>query len=110
MTDSNQKFDSTPADVLEKIVAPCSHETSRSAHAAQVDAFLDDGAIAQTLCVSKSCIRGQRFKRRHGLPHWFTVDPVYIGKCPRYRASDCEAWLASLPVRPNGSSDNTEAA
>ncbi len=62
--------------------------------------LVSDGMLAQRLSVSKSCIRGQRFKRVHSKAHWLTIDPVYVGKCARYRASDVEAWLTSLaPVR-----------
>ena len=62
----------------------------------QASALLSDADIAHRIGVSKSCIRGQRFKRRHNESHWFVVDPVYVGKCPRYREYDVEAWLTSL--------------
>ncbi len=38
-------------------------------------------------------IRGQRFKRRHGQPNVFDVDPVMVGSVPRYRRTDVLAWL-----------------
>ena len=57
--------------------------------------LLRDREVASRLALSPATIRGQRFDRRHGLPHWFTVDPVMIGSAPRYRASDVDAWLES---------------
>lgn len=64
-------------------------------------ALMNDGEVATLLKVSKSCIRGQRFKRQHGLPHWLTVDPVYIGKCPRYRHADFQSWMGALRPASN---------
>jgi hypothetical protein len=57
------------------------------------DQLLADGAIARALSISPVTIRKQRFDRRHGRPHWFTVDPVMIGSVPRYRASEVLAWI-----------------
>jgi len=57
--------------------------------------LLRDRDVAERLAVSPVTIRKQRFDRRHGFPHWFTLDPVMIGSAPRYRISDVEAWLAS---------------
>ena len=59
------------------------------------DQLLADREIARALSISPVTIRKQRFDRRHGLPHWFAVDPVMIGSAPRYRQVDVEAWLAS---------------
>jgi hypothetical protein len=58
--------------------------------------FLCDAEIAQHLKVSKSCIRGQRYKRRHSHEHWLTIDPVFVGKCPRYVATDFYTWVNAL--------------
>ena len=60
------------------------------------DQLLADREIARALSISPVTIRKQRFDRRHGLPHWFTVDPVMIGSVPRYRQVEIKAWLASL--------------
>jgi hypothetical protein len=59
------------------------------------DQLLADRDIARALSISPVTIRKQRFDRRHGLPHWFTIDPIMIGSAPRYRLSDLELWLAS---------------
>ena len=58
--------------------------------------LLADGDLAKHLNVSKSCIRGQRHKRRRGLGHWLTIDPVMVGRGPRYRAPDFMAWFSRL--------------
>jgi hypothetical protein len=57
------------------------------------DQLLADRDIARALSISPVTIRKQRFERRHGLPHWFTVDPVMVGSAPRYRASEVFAWI-----------------
>ena len=57
------------------------------------DQLLSDGAVACALAISPATIRQQRFRRRHRLPHWFSVDPVMIGSVPRYRVEDVQAWL-----------------
>lgn len=74
------------------------------------DVLMDDGAIAQCLKVSKSCIRGQRHRRRNGLDHWFTVDPLYIGTCPRYLATEFRAWLREREVSRKQQRVATEVA
>ena len=63
------------------------------------DQLLADREIARALSISPVTNRKQRFDRRHGLPHWFTVDPVMIGSVPRYRQVEIKAWLASLTNR-----------
>ncbi len=57
------------------------------------DQLLADIAVARALSISPATIRQQRFRRRHEMPHWFTIDPVMIGSVPRYRASEVHAWL-----------------
>ena len=57
-------------------------------------AFIDDRWLAAQTKLKPSTFRSQRFKRLHGLAHWFDVDPVYLGSKPRYRLSDALAWLA----------------
>lgn len=59
-------------------------------------AFYNDKDIARLLNLSPSWVRGQRHKRRHNLPHFFTLDPCYIGSCPRYAVGDVEAFIAAL--------------
>ncbi len=55
--------------------------------------FVDDQWIAERIGMKVSTIRSQRFKRRHGLPHWLDLDPVMIGSKPRYRLSMALDWL-----------------
>lgn len=69
--------------------------------------LLCDADIARYLKMTPSCIRVQRFKRRHQLPHWLTIDPVLVGRGPRYRAPDFMAWFSRLETTraiptPNG--------
>ena len=68
--------------------------------------FVDDRWFADRIGMKQSTIRSERFKRRHGLPHWLTVDSVLIGSKPRYRLSDALAWLKGrkaeqMPVGSN---------
>jgi hypothetical protein len=53
----------------------------------------DDVWVAAQLKMKVPTIRSERFKRKHGLKHWFTVDPVFIGSKPRYRRMAVIAWL-----------------
>ena len=55
--------------------------------------LINDEDIADLLAVSRSWVRQQRFKRRHGLDHSFDIDPIRIGSLPRYRYEDVIAWL-----------------
>ena len=71
------------------------------------DQLLADCEIARALAISPVTIRKQRFDRRHGLPHWFTLDPVMIGSAPRYRASEVSTWIeaqtkAARSATPSG--------
>ena len=58
--------------------------------------LLADKDIAKMFGMSASWVRQERFKRRHGEDHSFTVDPVMVGKCPRYRATDVRKWYEGL--------------
>mgnify|MGYP000038220784 CR=1 FL=1 len=58
--------------------------------------FLNDSAVAETVCMSPSWVRVQRYKRRNGLPHTLNIDPVMIGSSPRYRVEDVEAFIKEL--------------
>ncbi len=58
--------------------------------------FLNDKDIAAELCLSRSWVRKQRWLRSHGLDHVFTVDPVMIGRVPRYRQGDLQSWTERL--------------
>jgi hypothetical protein len=59
--------------------------------------LLTDGDIAHQLGLSRSWVRVQRHRRKHGLDHAFEIDPVLIGSTPRYRVEDVEAWIDALP-------------
>lgn len=58
--------------------------------------FWSDREIASQLRMSVSWVRKQRWLRRHGDDHVFTVDPVMIGKTPRYRQGDVLSWIEGL--------------
>ena len=58
--------------------------------------FLDDDTIADMTAMSKPWVRVQRYKRRHGLPHVFTVEPIYIGSAVRYAEDAVLAWMEAL--------------
>jgi hypothetical protein len=69
--------------------------------------FLNDTAIAETVCMSPSWVRVERHKRRKGLPHTLNIDPVMIGSSPRYRMEDVEAFIEGLnPANDNGGPSN----
>jgi hypothetical protein len=58
-----------------------------------IETFVDDAWFASALKMKPGTIRSQRWKRKHGQPHWLNIDPVMIGSKPRYRRSDAIAWL-----------------
>ena len=58
--------------------------------------FFTDKDVARKLNLSTSWVRVQRHKRRMGLPHTLTVDPRYIGTCPRYVRAEIDAFVASI--------------
>lgn len=60
--------------------------------------FLNDKEVARILGLSPSWVRGQRYKRSHGLPHFLEIDPRYIGTCPRYVRAEIDAFVAALAV------------
>mgnify|MGYP000530666893 FL=1 len=69
--------------------------------------FLNDSAVAETVCMSPSWVRVERHKRRKGLPHTLNIDPVMIGSSPRYRMEDVEAFIEGLnPANDNGGPSN----
>lgn len=61
-----------------------------------------DREIADLLSLSQAWVRTQRYKRRHGLPHVFNIDPVLIGSVPRYRIDEVNNWIKGLiPANDN---------
>ena len=58
--------------------------------------LLSDKEIAQLCSMSNAWVRTERFKRRHGHEHSLTIDPIMIGKSPRYRATDVFSWIENL--------------
>ena len=59
-----------------------------------------DKDIASELRMSASWVRKQRWLRRRGEDHVFRVDPVMIGKTPRYRHGDVQNWIEGLEGLP----------
>ncbi len=58
--------------------------------------LLCDKEVAAIVGMSPSWVRVQRFKRKSGTEHSFTVDPVFIGSSPRYKQEDIQIWLSTL--------------
>ncbi|TVQ82919.1 MAG: DNA-binding protein [Micavibrio sp.] len=58
--------------------------------------LLSDKDLAKMFGMSASWVRQQRFKRRNGEDHSLTIDPVMVGRCPRYRSADVKKWMESL--------------
>lgn len=58
--------------------------------------LLSDEQIASLLHLSQAWVRKERYLRNSGKPHLLTIDAIYIGKTPRYWASDINAWLEGL--------------
>jgi hypothetical protein len=55
--------------------------------------FMNDKEIARIFKMSPSWVRGERFKRRHQLPHYLAIDPRLIGSRPRYVRAEVEALV-----------------
>lgn len=62
--------------------------------------LLRDSDIAQLANFTPGWVRKQRMLRRRGRPHHLDIDPVEIGRSPRYRGSDVKAWLERITARP----------
>ena len=60
--------------------------------------LINDRYVAERLSISPQWVRNQRWRRRQGLEHILTIDPVMIGSSPRYRIEDVETWIAELDV------------
>lgn len=58
--------------------------------------LITDFEIARLLGVSRSWVRKERMNRRRGLDHALTIDPVMVGTCPRYVASEVNDWMIGL--------------
>lgn len=66
------------------------------------DRLIGDAEIAAYLRCSRSWVRKQRMRRKHGIPHSLKLDPVYVASMPRYWLSAFEAWVDGLtPRTPN---------
>ena len=59
-------------------------------------ALLSDRDVARSLSLSLAWVRKQRWLRNRGENHVLTIDPVRVGKAPRYRAADLFAWMEAL--------------
>lgn len=58
--------------------------------------LLSDKDVASLCGMSHAWVRAERFKRKRGEHHNLTVDPVMIGKSPRYRAEEIFEWIEGL--------------
>jgi len=50
--------------------------------------YMNDRDVAAVFAMSTSWVRGQRYKRVHGLPHILEIDAVHIGSSRRYLRSE----------------------
>ena len=50
----------------------------------QLPKLLDDIGLGEIADMAPATFRVQRHLRRTGKPHWFNVDPIYVGSSPRY--------------------------
>jgi len=62
----------------------------------KVMTLISDSEVATLVTMSRSWVRQQRFRRRHGKDHVFTVDPVQLGSTPRYRREEVESWIEEI--------------
>lgn len=60
------------------------------------DRYLSDREVSDILSVSTAWLRKQRYLRRNDLGHILEIDPVYLGRSPRYRESEITLWSDSL--------------
>ena len=67
-----------------------------SDHIPEERSLIDDRRVAELVCLSRSWVRQQRLRRRRGLPHAFTIDPVIIGSIPRYPLDEVYEWIRNL--------------
>ncbi|WP_072673169.1 helix-turn-helix transcriptional regulator [Erythrobacter sanguineus] len=74
----------------------------RTTHPNAKPSFFNDKEVARKLSLSPSWVRVQRHKRAKGLPHILTIDPRYIGRCPRYLASEVEEFIAAIAAQNGG--------
>lgn len=58
--------------------------------------FYSDKDVARILNMSPAWVRGQRHKRRHGIPCTFNLEPRYIGSAARYVRGEVEAFVPQL--------------
>ena len=58
--------------------------------------YLADRDVASILSVSTAWLRKQRYLRKNGMDHILEVDPIYLGRSPRYRESEILNWSGSL--------------
>lgn len=67
-----------------------------------------DKEVARLIGMSPSWVRVQRWKRRNGEDHTFTIDPILIGSSPRYRAEQIDTWITSLDTEGQNAPTDTE--
>ena len=58
--------------------------------------LIDDRRVADLFSMSRSWIRQERFRRRHGQSHVLDIDPVLVGTTPRYMCDEIEGLIKRL--------------
>ena len=62
------------------------------------ETYLRDIEVAKLLNVSRGWVRKQRHLRRRKKEHSLNIDAIYIGRSPRYKASEINQWLNELAI------------
>jgi len=62
----------------------------------KIPKYMNDREVASIFAMSQQWVRGQRFKRAHGLPHVLTIDAVRIGTSRRYLVDDVAKLAESI--------------
>ena len=58
--------------------------------------LLNDRELGRLIGSAPSTIRVQRHRRKNGLEHWLTLDPVFLGSSPRYRPEQAKTFIDNL--------------
>ena len=70
------------------------------------DRLAGDAEIATRLSMSRSWVRKQRHRRKHGKSHFLTIEPVMVGgKSPRYWATEVDAFIETLKPANDDAAD-----
>ena len=60
------------------------------------EGLFNDRMIADLVGMSPSWVRLHRHLRRYGKPHALPLDPIFVGKKPRYLPEQVHDWFDAL--------------